>query len=106
MTSPVEPPEPPDSDSARDLEDGRRRASIEAAYTAARRALGLARAYRREPGSTGRRERECFEEVQRIRRAIVALRRTRPEAAFGDTPGLHKADAAGPERASVGRRAG
>jgi hypothetical protein len=105
MTSEIEEG-PPDSESARDLEDGRRRASIEAAYAAARGALRLARAYRGEPGSTGRRERECFEEVRHIRRAIVALRSASREVAFGDSPGLHKADAAGPERASVGRRAG
>ena len=88
--------EPPDSDSSRALDQKRRLESVEACYGAARRALRLARVYRLEPGSTGRREAECIDEVRHLR-AAIAQRRIEARAAHAvATPGLHKADAHGP----------
>jgi hypothetical protein len=67
------------------------RASIHAHYAAARQALRLARAYRREPRTTGRRERECIESIQRHRASIRTLRlRVRPAAEQLLLPGLAK----------------
>jgi hypothetical protein len=64
-------------------------ASIAGHFAAARRALRLARAYREEPGTTGRRERECLGAVQRHRSAIQVLRlRMRPPAEQLVLPGL------------------
>jgi hypothetical protein len=82
-----------DEDDEVAVEDLRRaRASVDAHYAAARQALRLARIYRREPATTGRRERECFEAVQRHRDAIRALRlRLRPQAEQLALPGLVKA---------------
>jgi hypothetical protein len=66
-------------------------ASIEGHYAAARRALRLARAYGRELGSSGRRERECVATAQRHRDAIRALRlRMQPAAEQLSLPGLVK----------------
>jgi hypothetical protein len=79
-----------DSESARTLEERRRLESIDASYAAARKAVGLARAYRREPGSSGRRERECIEEV-----------RAAPLARGAEILGLRKADALGSRPAQV-----
>jgi hypothetical protein len=50
------------------------RSAIAAHYAAARQALRLARAYRRDPASSGRRERECLDAVRRHRDAIHAAR--------------------------------
>ena len=76
---------------ARADEVRRVRSAIDAHYIAARQALRLARAYRREAGTTGRRERECFEAVQRHRDAIRAQRmKLRPEAEQLSLPGLAK----------------
>ncbi len=67
------------------------RASIAGHYAAARRALRLARAYRMEPGSSGRRERECIAAVLRHREAVRALRlRMQPAAEQLVLPGLAK----------------
>lgn len=72
-------------DLRRDLE------SISGHYAAARRALRLARAYKMEPATSGRRERECVETAQRHRDAIRALRlRMRPAAEQLALPGLAK----------------
>ena len=90
-----------DSESARTLEERRRLESIDASYAAARKAVGLARAYRREPGSSGRRERECIEEVRRLRTAIVELRGAAPLARGAEILGLRKADALGSRPAQV-----
>jgi hypothetical protein len=51
------------------------RSSIAGHYAAARRALRLARRYQEEPGTSGRRERECVAVAMRQRIAIRALRR-------------------------------
>jgi hypothetical protein len=67
------------------------RASIEGHYAAARRALRLARAYRAEPGTSGRRERECVAAALRHREAIRTLRlRMQPVAEQLPLPGLAK----------------
>jgi len=92
--------EPPDSDSSAALEQRRRLESIGACYVAAKRALGLVRAYRREPGSTGRRERECLEEVGRLRSTIAALRVASP-AKGAEGPSIRKADAHDPLHAAA-----
>jgi hypothetical protein len=78
-------------DDALDTEDLRRtRSAVAARYAAARQALRLARVYQREPSTSGRRERECFEAVQRHRDAIRALRlRLRPVEQLA-LPGLAK----------------
>ena len=69
----------------------RERAAIGGHYAAARRALRLARAYRLEPQSSGRRERECIEAAQRHREAVRALRlRMQPPAEQLLLPGLAK----------------
>jgi hypothetical protein len=66
-------------------------ATIRGHYAAARQALRLARAYRSEPRSTGRRERECIEAALRHREAIRAVRlRMRPPAQQLLLPGLAK----------------
>ena len=92
-------PEPPDS-SAPDPEwsFGGWAESVAASYEAARKAIVLVRAYRRELGTTGRRERECLEEVARLRRSIAALR-ARSQA--GEIPGLRKVDASEPPAAAT-----
>ena len=60
-------------------------------YAAARRALRLARAYRMEPQSSGRRERECLAVARRHREAVRALRlQLRPAAEQLPLPGLAK----------------
>ena len=65
--------------------------SIEGHYAAARRALLLARTYEREPGSSGRRERECVATALRHREAIHAIRlRMQPPAEQLSLPGLAK----------------
>jgi hypothetical protein len=71
----------------------RRALSIDAFYAAARRAIRLARAFRCEPGSSGRRERECFDQVVRLRRAISELRTE--ERLSNEGPGLRKATGLG-----------
>jgi hypothetical protein len=100
--------EPPSSDSERALEECRRLESIGACYVAARKAMGLARTYALEPGSSGRRERECIEEVLRLRRAIAVLRAGGPPLDHARIPGLRKADASGPSPAPAAtpKRAG
>jgi hypothetical protein len=76
-------------------------ASVRGHYTAARHALRLARAYRSEPGTSGRRERECVEAALRHREAIRAIRlRLRPPAQQLLLPGLAKTRA--PREAGVG----
>ena len=66
-------------------------AAIAGHYAAARRALRLARAYGVEPGSSGRRERECVTAALRHREAIRTLRlRMRPAAEQLALPGLVK----------------
>ena len=66
-------------------------AAIEAHYAAARHAVRLARDYRHDPASSGRRERECVEAVQRHRASIrwlrLQLRRAGEQLAL---PGLVK----------------
>jgi hypothetical protein len=87
-----------EEDAASELEDAERveelrseRTSIAGHYAAARRALGLARAYRMEPGTSGRRERECVATALRHREAIRALRlRMKPVAEQLALPGLVK----------------
>ena len=65
--------------------------SVAGHYAAARRALRLARTYRTEAGSSGRRERECIEAALRHREAIRALRLAmRPAAEQLALPGLAK----------------
>ena len=59
---------------ARVSDQEERRDAIGRAYAAARRAIALARTYRREPASTGRREQECLAEVALLRRMILGLR--------------------------------
>jgi hypothetical protein len=78
---------------ARAAESLERTRSIDACYAAARRAIRLARAFRCEPGSTGRRERECVGRVAELRRAIFELRAEEQLAREG--PGLRKAAAPG-----------
>ncbi len=68
--------------------------SIDAYYSAARRAIRLARAFRCEPGSSGRRERECMDQVGLFRKAILELRAEERGAREG--PGLRKTTALGP----------
>jgi hypothetical protein len=101
-------PEPPSSDSERSLEERRRFESIGACYAAARKAIGLARSYELEPGSSGRRERECVQEVLRLRRAIAVLRAGGSLTDRARIPGLRKADASGssPAPAVTPKRAG
>ena len=66
-------------------------AAIAGHYLAARRALRLARAYKREPQSSGRREQECIAAAQRHREAVRALRmQLRPAAEQLALPGLAK----------------
>ncbi len=78
------------------------RTSIVGHYAAARRALRLARAYRMEPGSSGRRERDCIAVVLRHRDAIRALRlRMQPGAEQLVLPGLAKTRPAGEVRSLV-----
>jgi hypothetical protein len=77
----------------RAAESLRRALSIDACYAAARRALRLARVFRCEPGSTGRRERECVDQVVLLRRAILELRAEERLALEG--PGLRKTTALG-----------
>jgi hypothetical protein len=79
--------------SARAQGSVQRTLSIDACYAAARQAIRLARAFRCEPGSSGRRERECVDQVTRLRRAILELR---IEERLGiEGPGLRKATALG-----------
>jgi hypothetical protein len=52
----------------------RARESIAGYYEASRRAITLARIYRAEPETTGRRERECLDAVARYRNEIRKLR--------------------------------
>jgi len=59
-------------------------------YLAARRALRLARVYGAEPGTTGRRERECVQAAQRHRSAIHALRLSLRPVEQLPLPGLAK----------------
>jgi hypothetical protein len=59
---------------ARVSDQEERRDAIGRAYAAARRAIALARTYRRESASTGRREQECLAEVALLRRMILGLR--------------------------------
>ncbi len=66
--------EPTDDERARIESTQHARAAIAAHYAAARHALRLAREYRAETGSSGRRERECVEAVRRHRGAIRWLR--------------------------------
>jgi ribosomal protein S14 len=72
-------------------------------YAAARRALRLARAYRSEPETSGRRERECIRTALRHREAIRAIRlHMRPPAEQLQLPGLAKTrpNVAAPARVS------
>jgi hypothetical protein len=68
-----------------------RRHAIDRAYAAARRAIALARVYRREPASTGRRERECLAEVALLRRTILGLRAADRFSPGLGIPGVRKA---------------
>ena len=67
-----------------------RRDAIERAYAAARRAIALARTYRRDPGSTGRREQECLAQVALLRRTILGLRVADRLSPGLGIPGLYK----------------
>ena len=80
------------------------RLAIEGHFAAARRALRLARVYRGETGTTGRRERECVATVQRHRESIRVLRmKMRPNAEQLLLPGLAKTRPARTDRiAKVG----
>jgi len=74
------------------VEEGRHLyAAIAAHYAAAKHAVRLVRVYRREPGTSGRRERESLEAVSRhrdaIRRLRLQLRRSGEQLAL---PGLAK----------------
>jgi hypothetical protein len=61
-------------------------------YAAARHAIRLARAYEREPGTSGRRERECIQAVKRHRDAVRWLRiQSRRSGEQLALPGLVKA---------------
>jgi hypothetical protein len=88
----------PDADDLAELDDDARieelradRSSILGHYAAARRALRLARRYAGEPGSSGRRERECVAAAMRHRAAIRALRaRLAPPVEQLLLPGLAK----------------
>jgi len=65
--------------------------SIAAHYAAVRRALRLARVYRDEPGTSGRRERESVRTALRHREAIRALRLgAQPAPEQLQLPGLAK----------------
>jgi hypothetical protein len=91
-----------DSDRAGELR--RAHLSIEGHYAAARRAIGLARAYRREGAAGEARLHASFEAVQRHRDAIHALRlRARPPAEQLGLPGLAKTRPATREAERVGR---
>src|SRR5260370_1436642 len=68
-----------------------RRRAIEAYYAAARQTLKLVRVYRGEPGTSGRREREALDEVQKFRCAIAALRAQDARAGESPSPGVKKA---------------
>jgi hypothetical protein len=82
---------PPPEETSRAEELRRERAAVEGHFAAARRALRLAREYRREPGSSGRRERECIAAAQRHRAAIHALHlKMRPPPEQLALPGLVK----------------
>jgi hypothetical protein len=96
-----EAPPAPETDArrARAEDSLQRRLSIDACYAAARRAIRLARAFLCEPGSSGRRERECVDQVVRLRRAIFELR---SEERLGvEGPGLRKATVLGREAVSA-----
>jgi hypothetical protein len=96
--------------------EAKSRGTIRAYYAAARHAVALARVYRSEPGTTGRREREVVEQVRRYREAIGAARRAlrgegftvrRPDGSDGGGPGLSKTSAEGTSavpRSSSGAR--
>ena len=75
----------------------RARSAIVAYYAAARHALALARVYREEPTTSGRREDEVLAEVRRYRRAIGALRTGSVAPVESSRPGLRKAPVAVPE---------
>jgi hypothetical protein len=82
------------------------RASIAGHYAAARRALRLARAYRMEPGTSGRRERESVAAALRHREAVRALRlRMQPVAEQLALPGLAKTRPAVQEEGRIVRSA-
>jgi hypothetical protein len=82
------------------------RASIAGHYAAARRALRLARAYRMEPGTSGRRERESVAAALRHREAVRALRlRMQPAAEQLALPGLAKTRPAAAEEKRIVRSA-
>jgi hypothetical protein len=66
------------------------REAIERAYAAARRTIALARMYRREPASTGRREQECLAEVALLRKTILGLRAADRLSPGLGNPGLSK----------------
>jgi hypothetical protein len=93
-----------DDEDDEDLEESGLReglASVRRHYAAARHALRLARAYRSEPGTSGRRERECIEAALRHRETIRATRlRLRPPAQQLLLPGLAKTRV--PREADVG----
>jgi hypothetical protein len=61
-------------------------------YAAARRAVALVRIYRSEPGTTGRRERECLAEVARLRRVIADGRAADERSRSAPMPGVRKVD--------------
>lgn len=73
---------------------GRTDAEIRAYFAAARQALRLVRAYRGEPGSSGRREREALSEVRRYRDAVRELRERARHGPDSSRPGLRKAGSA------------
>jgi hypothetical protein len=95
----VQPQGEPEPESARALaraiDHEERVERIGASYAAARRAIELARTYAREPGSTGRRERECLEEVTRLRSVIATLRAPTSRVIEGAMPGLRKVEPPG-----------
>jgi hypothetical protein len=82
------------------------RAAIAGHYLAARRALRLARAYRAEAGTSGRRERESVAAALRHREAIRTLRlRMQPVAEQLALPGLAKTRPAAAYEARIVRSA-
>jgi hypothetical protein len=72
-------------------EEDQRVRAIELSYLAAHDAIELARMYRSESRSTGRRERECLLEVARLRQAIAVLRGGVRSVAPASVPGVVKA---------------
>jgi len=80
-----------EADAARAEDFHGQRAAIEGHFAAARRALRLAREYRQELGTSGRRERECIEAAHAApRRGPRASPEDAPPARAAGSPGLAK----------------